>query len=224
MTGMPDLNYPAFHAFAERWRKAGWTILNPAEHFEGRTDLERPLFMAADIEDLLSADGIAQLSGWETSRGARLEAAVAIELDLPFFNAETMAPIPMPNVAVVANVGTLEGKIAARTAPQDLKAMTDKWVAFGTPDSISQEAHSLVYGDRNKAYGHPYDDYKRTSGLWEALLGLEPGAIGPYRAALMMALMKASRAAYQYKRDSLVDLAGYAECAHRIHRREAGEE
>lgn len=287
MTGLPDFNYPIFNACAERWRKAGWTILNPAEHFEGRTDLERQLYMAADIKDLLKADGIALLKGWEGSKGALLEAAIAKELDLPFFDAESMAPIPTPHVAVVANVGTLESKIAAergyqdpnikdittvynaetemlivpisnrdgrllqalihiptleaggyqfdggpewnrrleaRTAPQDLKAMTDKWVAFGTPDSISQEAHSLVYGDRNKAYGHPHDDYFRTSRLWEALLGLPEGTIGPYRAALMMALMKASRAAYQYKRDSLVDLAGYAECAHRIHRREVGEE
>ena len=91
------------------------------------------------------------------------------------------------------------------------------------PESTLQEAHRLVHGDRGAAYGHPYDDYSRTSRLWEALLGLQEGTIGPRKAALMMALMKASREINQHKRDNLVDLAGYAECAQMIAEREAGE-
>lgn len=35
MTGLPDFNYPAFHAAAAAWRAAGWTVANPAENFNG---------------------------------------------------------------------------------------------------------------------------------------------------------------------------------------------
>ena len=30
MTGMPEHNFPAFHAAADRLRKAGWSVVNPA--------------------------------------------------------------------------------------------------------------------------------------------------------------------------------------------------
>ena len=39
MTGLPDFNFPAFHAAAARLREAGWEVMNPAENFGGRTDL-----------------------------------------------------------------------------------------------------------------------------------------------------------------------------------------
>jgi hypothetical protein len=220
MTGLPGFNFPAFHEAAERWRKAGWEVISPAEEFEGRTDLPREKYLRRDIENLLRVDGIALLPGWADSKGARLELAVAQELGLNIFNAHTMAPALMPTMIVAA--GPYPGTVAP--TQQDAK---DAWVAKGgagdsTTDPISLEAHRLVYGDRNKSYGHPFDDYFRTSRMWEAFLGLEQGSIGPYRAALMMALMKASRAGYQFKRDSLVDLAGYAECAFRIHLKEEG--
>jgi hypothetical protein len=32
MTGLPDLNYPAFHAEAARLRALGYTVENPAEN------------------------------------------------------------------------------------------------------------------------------------------------------------------------------------------------
>ena len=74
--------------------------------------------------------------------------------------------------------------------------------------SVAQEAHGLVHGARNKTYGHPYDDYTRTAGLWSAFLGVE---ITPGQAALMMLLMKVSRLRNTPDhRDSLVDACGYA--------------
>lgn len=224
MTGFPDFNFPAFNAAAERWRHAGWDVINPAEEFEGRTDLEREVYLRRDIENLLRVDGLALLPGWADSKGARLELAIAQELGLSIFNAETMGPAFLPDMVVAP--GPYPGLVFVEPCKsvlnKDPQPAADKG---NTPQdlSVSHEAHDLVYGDRNKAYGHPHQDYVRTSRLWEAMLGMEPGTIGPYRAALMMTLMKVSRAAYQYRRDTLVDVCGYAECAHRIHRKEAGE-
>lgn len=76
MTGLPENNYPAFHAAAAELRAAGYEVLNPAE-----TDLppDTPwlAFMAAGINQLAQCDGIALLPGWQGSRGARTEYLLA---------------------------------------------------------------------------------------------------------------------------------------------------
>lgn len=80
--------------------------------------------------------------------------------------------------------------------------------------TVLEEANALVYGDRQANYGHPYDDYTRTARMWEAILGMAPYTITPRIACLMMAAVKISREVNKPKRDNLVDLAGYAACAH----------
>jgi hypothetical protein len=82
------------------------------------------------------------------------------------------------------------------------------------PDtSILTEAQSLVHGDRNASYGHPLTDYRRTAAMWSAIVGYE---ITPKQAVLMMCALKISRECNKPKRDNLVDLAGYAECAKEV--------
>lgn len=85
MSGIKDFNYPAFHAAASRWREAGWEIENPAEHFDGRTDLPYSTYMRAALESLLRCDAIALLSGWWDSPGARLEYQVAQALGMTVY-------------------------------------------------------------------------------------------------------------------------------------------
>ena len=75
-------------------------------------------------------------------------------------------------------------------------------------DSVLLEAEKLVHGDRNEAYGHPLDDFKRTALMWSAILGVE---VPPYKVGLCMAAVKISRECNKPKRDNMVDLAGYAE-------------
>lgn len=84
---------------------------------------------------------------------------------------------------------------------------------IGTTTTILEEARELVYGDRNKQYGHPKDDYERTAKMWSAFLGYE---ITASQAASMMILVKMSRLAHMVKRDTVVDIAGYAEVVARI--------
>lgn len=91
--------------------------------------------------------------------------------------------------------------------------------------SVLEEAQSLVYGDRQAAYGHPYDDYTRTGMMMGAVLwewakeagkSSVPLAIPAKEAALCMATVKISREVNKHKRDNMTDLAGYAAVVQRI--------
>jgi hypothetical protein len=77
--------------------------------------------------------------------------------------------------------------------------------------TILEEADGLVSGDRQQDYGHPRDDYGRVanmvSELWKRKLR-EP--ITPEDCILFMLCVKLSRLSNAYKRDSVVDIAGYA--------------
>lgn len=80
--------------------------------------------------------------------------------------------------------------------------------------SILPEAEGLVHGDRNVAYGAPVEDFTRTAAMWTALFGayLKPGeAFKPEDVAKAMICVKLSRLMNANKRDSWVDIAGYAE-------------
>lgn len=101
MTGLPDSNYPAFHAAAAAWRAQGWTVLNPAEAFDGDQTRTYAEYMREDIRALLTVQAIAFLPGWERSRGACFERRMGEMLGLAFYDAVTFEPLQ--NVA--ASVG-----------------------------------------------------------------------------------------------------------------------
>lgn len=79
MTGLPDLNYPAFHKKAEELRAKGHEVFNPAENFDGQQDIDRQVCLRQDLKLLLKCDKIVFLEGFESSAGALLEAYVARE-------------------------------------------------------------------------------------------------------------------------------------------------
>lgn len=85
-------------------------------------------------------------------------------------------------------------------------------------ESAVEEAHRLVHGNRGADYGHPIEDYTRTGRMWGAILGLPD--LDPRTCCLMMAALKVSREVNKHKRDNLVDLAGYAECAQMVAERQ----
>jgi hypothetical protein len=84
-------------------------------------------------------------------------------------------------------------------------------------DSISADATRLVYSERGTAYNHPAIDYSRTVDIFRGITGVELTA---EEGVLFMVAVKLSRIANgldeghppELMRDSLVDLAGYAEC------------
>ena len=83
MTGLPDNGYPAFEAAAERLRSQGVQVISPHEITPpGAGPWSWEAHMRVDLAALLTADVIVMLPGWEGSRGARLEKAVAEALGL----------------------------------------------------------------------------------------------------------------------------------------------
>ncbi|HIE6232341.1 TPA: DUF4406 domain-containing protein [Pseudomonas aeruginosa] len=95
MTGLPEHNFPAFHAEAARLRSLGYQVENPAEHGE-IPGFEWADYLRLDLQKLLTCQAIALLPGWTTSRGALLERYVAFQLGMPTIEAAAItAHIPL---------------------------------------------------------------------------------------------------------------------------------
>ena len=107
MRGIPDFNFPAFHAAAAKLRSDGHIVFNPAErdeemHGKGVSnsptgDLQDIAKTGFSLREALEADttwicrhgdGIALLPGWEKSKGAVAERALGIALGLHIFELE----------------------------------------------------------------------------------------------------------------------------------------
>ena len=85
-------------------------------------------------------------------------------------------------------------------------------------ESAAQEAHRLVHGPRQSAYGHPADDFQRTGRMWGAILGIPD--VSPALVGLCLAAVKISREVNTPKHDNIVDLAGYALTVELVRQRE----
>lgn len=204
MTGLPDFNVHAFHGAAREWRRMGWDVLNPAEAFDGDTTRSYAEYVVHDLALLKTCDAIALLPGWDgvNARGSVWEWGVAQMLGLAIYDAN--APVAVEFVTETKR-----------------------------PETILEEAQRLVHGDRGQAYGHPIDDYTRTGRIMGAILDgwlhQQPGFefmppvpdIDPRIGCLLMEGVKLSREVNRHKRDNLVDMAGYAECAAMVAERQA---
>jgi hypothetical protein len=197
MTGHDDHNFPAFHAAAVRLRQAGWEVANPAENFDGRTDLPREAYLRADMVMLAQCDAIAMLPGWEDSRGATLEYTVARELGCAVLDAVTLRPLenlPTPTVGL--------HRLRLVEPPQN--------------ESILDEAKRITEGTRRAEYGAPADDFARAAQMWTGILArkLRDGQhVTAMDIPLCMIAIKLARQSHRHKRDNLVDIAGYARTA-----------
>ena len=88
MSGLPDYNFPAFNDCAAKLRADGWHVFNPAENFDGRTDLcaqrlHDGRFQASPERcgrPQVRDPGIVMLPAGLGRRGARVEVAMALEM------------------------------------------------------------------------------------------------------------------------------------------------
>lgn len=95
MSGMIDLNFPAFNAAAIEYRRRGCFVINPAEINGGAAEVAMTEKMTAeqyqahwvscmknDIAALITCDTIILLPGWERSKGATLGQTIAAQLGM----------------------------------------------------------------------------------------------------------------------------------------------
>ncbi|WIC90183.1 nucleoside deoxyribosyltransferase [Arthrobacter phage VroomVroom] len=113
MTGRHRWNFDAFEDAAALLRNRGYSVLSPAE-----MDLAEGFDPDAPAEEFTEADGqeamrrdlaaivtrvnaVAVLPGWDDSRGASLEVAVARAIGLPVLTVEDLlAPRILPDLEV----------------------------------------------------------------------------------------------------------------------------
>ena len=83
MSGWENYNYPLFHEVAAILREAGYAVVNPAETPapEGETP-DWQWWMRRAITAMMTADAVAVLPAWGTSRGARTEVELALNLGM----------------------------------------------------------------------------------------------------------------------------------------------
>lgn len=98
MTGLPEFNFPAFHAMAAAMRAEGWHVENPAEHghVEGA---EWADYLRFDIGQLSTCEAMMLLPGWSRSRGARLEVHIAKEIGMRMLLADGAEPVGIQEAA-----------------------------------------------------------------------------------------------------------------------------
>lgn len=90
MSGLPELNFPAFHAEAARLRTLGFEVVNPADlNPEPNTGWHE--CMRNDLKALLDCDALALLDGWQQSTGAHLEMHVAHRVGMEIVIAKEVA-------------------------------------------------------------------------------------------------------------------------------------
>jgi hypothetical protein len=105
-------------------------------------------------------------------------------------------------------------KFAERVSQGRAKAEVNKKKVLKAKVSVLEEAQSIIYGDREKTYGHPAKNLKTIASMWTAYMNnMDDGNfnVTAKDVAAMMMLVKVARFANDPShRDNLVDVCGYA--------------
>jgi hypothetical protein len=211
MRGVPEHNYPTFMAVEESLCQGfpDHRVLNPARNFEGDKTFSVIEYMEQDLRQVIEADEIVLLPGWETSEGARREIELGKWLSKNFTLAHPLLVDGNPT-----GEWRFEFLNEAPTLDDSARA------------SALDEAKQLITGDRNNQYGPPNQDFERTAGMCNAFgFQVNGQPLRGHHVAIFMMLLKTSRLAWTpAKRDSWVDNAGYAGCGYECATIEAEED
>lgn len=163
MRGIKYFNFPAFDAARESLRAQGWYVISPAD-LDRKTGFDETDFpddydwidlgkinfnlhdaIDRDVGAIKSCDAIYMLTGWENSKGAKAEKAIAEWL----------------GHEVLYELKGAEGIEAVSSLP------------IQRQEDILEEALRITRGDRQAQYGPPNQDFARTAAIWTALKGVE---------------------------------------------------
>lgn len=89
MSGLPDLNYPAFRSAALVLRSHGYFVENPAENEAPEPAPTWADWMRLGLTQMLTCSHVLLLPGWQKSKGAIIEARTALDLGLIVIDGET---------------------------------------------------------------------------------------------------------------------------------------
>lgn len=129
---------------------------------------------------------------------------------------------PLPEIAAACDVSiefveNIVGRIGSENWREE--------VPQSVREDILKTAKKLTCGDRNKAYGPPYDNLSDCAAMWETYLNSKWGCLVPKGdgyavritaedVAWLMSLVKMTRSFYPGQhRDNYVDAAAYAAIA-----------
>lgn len=99
MTGLPELNYPAFRLAALHLRAAGHEVYNPSEWEDRNNGGVFNLRIAfGDYCHFIAreAEAVVVLPNWENSPGATAEVALARAIKLPVYTLDEVLPCVKP--------------------------------------------------------------------------------------------------------------------------------
>ena len=166
MTSIAQFNFPAFDEAAKTLRAQGHDVVSPAEldagplremamaSPDGAEDTAHHAhqswgdLLARDVK-LISDEGIEAvvvLSGWERSRGARLETFVARLNDLPVLRYPTLEPVPDGEINGAHGVPRAPTGEVRVVDPETGGAKGSKLAQFGALDPLALTALAEVAG------------------------------------------------------------------------------
>ena len=187
------------------------------------------VWLDGDLEILKRCDAILMTDDWEKSEGAKAEYTFAKKNGIPVFYSVEFLKIWLACFNVFSqstldkakeSINYYKTKLTDEDHKQIHKSVNKFYLSHfpnTEPKSICAEADELCNpgkGERSNAYGHPLDDYTRTTKAFNALTGLN---LTPEQGIMFMQCVKMSREVNCPKRDNRVDGAGYWKCLDLVH-------
>lgn len=178
---------------------------------------------------------VVTLDGWAESSGARLEVDLAHQLGLPVYELNCVfaphwgtdckihpaerAPRHAPTVKPIDTLQETREAEGFAERSRAIDELSELMKEEPKRAAVLDEAKRLICGDRNNQYGPPGKDFNRAA---QALTSLGFGkentngeceVLDDHDIAAIMIVLKLSRIMWSpRKRDSWVDVAGYAAC------------
>lgn len=255
MRGIPDYNFPSFFEAEEEWKKAGYNVINPAridKDFDEPNDVETNGYQAykyarRDIAAIFYyCDAVVALPGWERSKGARAEVALARWLGLKVFSRDMVemhdndVDLPLGEYKYVQQGNAwVKYEPAVVQVPAEVMAVSPltfsdceanyKIMGIDCDDcddccTIECEVpacETVLQEAQRLVHGDRGGDYGHPLDDFSRTVGAFNALTGHNlkveEGPLFMCCVKLSREAFKHKRDNLVDNSGYSECIQQIH-------